>query len=562
VELTINDQTVSARAGESVLHCALRHNIDIPHLCTHPSLPAFGACRMCVVEIDGMRGFPASCTTPATAGMVVRTNTAALKDLRRGILELILLEHPSTCLVCEKKELCEQFRPSASKAGRTVGCHTCNNKEVCDVRDLSEELELKDLPVPPMYRNIPLERSDPFIDRDLNLCILCGRCVRICKAHHGRSTIDFVGRGSQTRIGEAFGRSLAEAGCRFCGSCIDVCPTGSLADRYGKWFGAPTQYISTTCMLCDEGCAITVHSNARKRAVMARGINTRLPICVLGRFAIPEFVNGAARLTKPQVRVGERMRDVPWPQALAKAAERLKPFVGAGFALVCDSTNTLEDRYVFRKFTYDVMQSPHYIEIRADERGVSRQALPDGVRAALLMGDFVDRARLERLDLLIMQDCYPTTASELAAVFLPVAVLAEVDGTFVDGQNLMRPLRKACNGPGLVRPDWQIICELARAMGAAGVDYPSAKAIAGDMKAKGARLRLRRAAAPLAAADPTHRRTHFRGHLLEEKVAGLRELLVATGAAASPVSTLQARSDPTGSGRIEPMPAAGPGLGG
>ena len=114
MELTINEQSVTARAGESVLQCALRHNIEIPHLCTHPHLPAFGACRMCVVEIDGMRGFPASCTTPATDGMVVRTHTETLQTLRRGILELILLEHPSACLLCDKQELCEQFRPSAS----------------------------------------------------------------------------------------------------------------------------------------------------------------------------------------------------------------------------------------------------------------------------------------------------------------------------------------------------------------------------------------------------------------------------------------------------------------
>jgi NADH dehydrogenase/NADH:ubiquinone oxidoreductase subunit G len=532
VQLTIDNQTVTARAGESVLQCALRHNIDIPHLCTHPSLPAFGACRMCVVEIDGLRGYPASCTTPAADGMVVRTHTPALKDLRRGILELILLEHPSTCLVCEKQELCEQFRPSASKAGRTVGCHTCNNKDVCDVRDLSEELELKELPVPPVYRNLPLERSDPFIDRDLNLCILCGRCVRICKAHHGQSTIDFVGRGSRTRIGEAFGRSLADAGCHFCGSCIDVCPTGSLADRYGKWFGAPTRYVSTTCMLCDEACAITVHTNARQRAVMARGIDTHQPLCVLGRFAMPELLNGSSRLAKPRVRVGDRMRDVPWPQALAKAAECLQPFIGDGFALVCDGAHTLEDRYVLHKFTRDVMRSPHYLEIRPDARGVSRYVLPDGVRAALLTGDFVDTARLAQLDVLIMQDCYPSAASERSAVLLPVATLAEVDGTFVDGKGLMRPLHKACDPPGTSKPDWQIVCELARALGSTGFEYPSAAAIAADMKAAGARLRVRRSAAPPAALDPTRRRTHFRGHRLDEKVSGLREMSTTEAAAA------------------------------
>jgi predicted molibdopterin-dependent oxidoreductase YjgC len=532
VRLTINDQTVAARPGESVLQCALRHLIQIPHLCTHPSLPAFGACRMCIVEIDGMRGYPASCTVPAADGMVVRTDTPALKDLRRGILELILLEHPSACLVCEKQELCEKYRPKANKAGRTVGCHTCNNKEGCDVRDLSEELGLTTLPVPPIYRDLPLERSDPFIDRDLNLCILCGRCVRICKEHHGLTAIDFVGRGSQTRIGEAFGRSLTEAGCRFCGSCIDVCPTGSLSDRYAKWYGAAKRFTATTCMLCDAACALTVETSAQNRAVMARAIDTRRPICVLGRFAIPEFLNGAARLKAPQMRIGNAMRPIPWPQALAQAAERLTPFVGDGFAFVCDTTSTLEDRYVFRKFMRDVMRSEHYTEIKPDARGISRASLPAGVKAALLTGDFVDRSRLDALDLLIVQDCYPIPTARVDFSF-PVTVLAEIAGTWVDAHNLMRPLRKACDGPGEARPDWQVISELARAMGAAGFDYESPAAIARESRAIGARLQTTRAEAPLAASDPSCRRTHFRGHVLEDKVRGLSELPAGEPAAAA-----------------------------
>jgi predicted molibdopterin-dependent oxidoreductase YjgC len=495
---------------------------------------------MCIVEIDGMRGYPASCAVPAAEGMVVRTSTPALKDLRRGILELILLEHPSACLVCDKNDLCEKYRPKASKAGRTVHCHTCNNKEGCDVRDLSEELGITALPVPPVYRNFPLERSDPFIDRDLNLCILCGRCVRICKEHHGQTSIDFVGRGSQTHIGEAFGRSLSEAGCRFCGSCIDVCPTGSLSDRYAKWFGAGKRFTATTCTLCDAACALTVQASAQNRAVTARAIDTRRPICVLGRFAIPEFQNGAGRLKAPQMRIGNAMRPVPWPRALAHVAEQLKPFIGNGsagdgFAFVCDTTNTLEDRYVFRKFMRDVMRSGHYVEITPDARGVARASLPADVRAALVTGDFVDHARLAALELLIVQDCYPM-ADARVDVALPATVMAEVAGTWVDGQNLMRPLRKACDGPGDAKPDWQIVSELACAMGAAGFDYDSAAAIAKEMRAVGARLQTTRPAAPPAATDPSARRTHFRGHVLEEKVRGLRELAAQEPATAPAVA--------------------------
>lgn len=533
MELTLDGNTVTARAGESVLQCALRHNVDIPHLCTHPSLPAFGACRMCVVEIDGMRGFPTSCTTPVTAGMVVRTDTPALQDLRRRILELILLEHPSACLVCDKQVACEEFRPTAAKAGRTVGCHTCNNKSVCEVRALSASLGVHDLPAPPLYRGMTLERSDPFIDRDLNLCILCGRCVRICKAHQGWGIIDFVGRGGQTRIGEAFGHSLVEAGCRFCGSCVDVCPTGSLADRYSKWYGRPDRYTATTCTLCDAACALTVHTAARKRAVMTRGVDTHTPLCVLGRFAVAEFLNGPKRLTAPQVRAGAVLRQVPWPQALADAAERLKPFVGDGFALVCDTTGAMEDRYVFQRFTREVMQSPHYIEIQPDARGVGRAALPDGVRAALLTGPFVDPARLAGLAALVVQDCYPTALTERLHVSLPVTVMAEVAGTWVDGQGELHPLRKACDGPGSARPDWQIVSELATAMGAAGFDYLSVAAITAEMGVRDVRLRVTREAAPDAALDPARRRTHYRGHCLEELAGGLRDVPIGEPAAAA-----------------------------
>lgn len=535
MQLTLDGQVVDARAGESVLQCALRHNVSIPHLCTHPSLPAFGACRLCVVEIDGLRGYPTSCTTPVTDGMVVRTDTPALQDLRRRILELMLLEHPSACLVCDKHQLCEEFRPSASKAGRTVGCHTCNNKAVCEVRALSASLGVHELPVPPLYRGMSLERSDPFIDRDLNLCILCGRCVRICKSHQGWGVIDFVGRGGETRIGEAFGRSLTDAGCRFCGSCIDVCPTGSLSDRYAKWYGRPDRYTATTCTLCEAGCPVTVHTAARKRAVMTRGVDTRFPLCVVGRFGIAEFLNGTQRLKAPQVRAGTVLRPVPWPQALADAAQRLQPFVGEGFAFVCDTGGSVEERFVFERFTREVMRSPHYVEVRADGRGTAAAALPDGVRAAIVTGPFVAPERLRALEALVVQDCYPGAHAELAHVLLPAAILAEVAGTWTDGAGRLRPLRKACDGPGSARPDWQIVCELATALGAADLGYQSVAAIAADMGLRSVRLRVARDAAPPAATDPVARVTHFRGHALEEQVRGLGDLPRANGAATAAV---------------------------
>jgi predicted molibdopterin-dependent oxidoreductase YjgC len=464
--------------------------------------------------------------------MVVRTDTPALHELRRGVLELILVEHPSACLVCDKYDLCEKYRPVAAKAGRTTGCHTCNKKEDCDLRALSADLDVKELPVPPTYRGLALERTDPFIERDLNLCILCGRCVRICKAHHGWNTIDFVGRGFDTHIGEAFGRSLVEAGCKFCGSCVDVCPTGSLADRYGKWYGAPRRATVTTCTLCDAACAIEIGVSQQGRAFQTRAINGRFPICLLGRFALPELLGGVERLTKPKLRVRDVLRELSWDAALAALAEQLAPFAGEQFALLCDTTSTLEDRYVFEKFTREVMKSPHFVVIESDEHGVSRGSLPAGTKAALLTGDFVDGGELDALDLLVVLDCYPTKASQRADFVLPAAVLAEIAGTGVDEQGTMRPLYRSCVPPGEARPDLQTVSEIARAMGSEAFAYDSVGDVASEMKLGPTELRIIREQAPKAALDASFRRTHYRGHCLEHRVRGLEALSNAAQGAA------------------------------
>ena len=156
VTITVDGTPVAAEPDELLIDACDRHGVHIPRFCYHPRMNPVGMCRMCLVEIEGLRGFPASCTTAAVDDMVVRTNTEELKELRRGVLELILVEHPGACLLCDKQDLCEKYRPKASKAGRTTGCHTCNNNEVCDLRELSAELGITELPVPP---TIPIGTS-------------------------------------------------------------------------------------------------------------------------------------------------------------------------------------------------------------------------------------------------------------------------------------------------------------------------------------------------------------------------------------------------------------------
>jgi len=526
VAVTIDNMTVEVEEGTTVFEAARAAGIHIPGICAMPGINHTpGACRLCLVKIEGMRGFPSSCTTPASDGMVVHTDTEQLRELRGNILGLMLLEHPGGCLVCSRRELCDEFRPAAEKAGRTTGCHTCSSKDVCEVRSLSEELGVCRLPVPPNYHNRPIERNDPFIDRDLNLCILCGRCVQICKHKHGTAIIDFVGRSSECRIGQAFGRSLKDAGCRFCGSCVDVCPTGSLSDRYSKWFGKPESWVETTCIFCDGGCALAVGvKNAA--GVTAHSVDEDMPLCVLGRFGTAEFLNGVRRLRKARVRVGSVLREKSMDEAVQAVADGLREFTGSRFACVCDGSISLEDRYVFRKFTEKAMKSPNYIELTADTRGYARTSLPEGVEAVMVAGDLLDPGAVESARFLVVLDCYPTAAADKADVVLPVAVLAETEGTVRDSTGNARPLFVACEAPGDARQDWRIVSQIASGIVDDGFNFRDIREIAREADLPRAELYRKRTEAPPAGADRALRRAWFRGHLLDSLIGGLRELPV------------------------------------
>jgi len=521
VTITINDRSVEAKAGESVLEAALRHDIDIPHLCYHPILPAIGACRMCLVEIEGVPGLPTACTTPVTEGMVVHTDSPAVRDRRRENLELILLEHPSSCLVCYKREACQAFRPEKEKTGRTTGCQNCPNKHDCEVQRLTLELGITDLPVGSFYREDETEHNDPFIENDPNLCILCGRCEQICTYHHGSPVVVLTGRGPDARVSQAFDMPLGAAGCTFCGACVDLCPTGSLSDRFAKWYGIPDGITRTTCPFCEAACALEVKSEG-PRVFSTTAIDQTKPLCVLGRFASAPFLAGRDRLRNPAIVIGERQRDVTWEAALAEAAKILDDARGASFALVCDRSGTLEDRRALRTFTEEVMDSPHYLEIVDGEDPCLE--LPRGVRTALVTGDFLSEADRGGLDALITLDCYPSPASEEAAVVLPAAVLLEVSGHLVDENGAERPVRQAIRPAGQARQDYAIVCDLIAALGQAGRAEELRSELETLIADEGAGLILEREAAPAPALAVEKIRTRYRGHRIADRVPELDEI--------------------------------------
>jgi len=206
--LTIDGRDVEARPGAGVLQTALEAGIYIPHLCDHPDLPPYGVCRLCVVEIDGVAGLPASCVTPVVAGMVVRTRSERISAARRLAMELLL-------------------------AGHQADCGTCQKYLNCELQSLKQYLGVEELRIKRHAKLLPLNSSNPLFVHDPNKCVLCGRCVRACWDLRGVGILYYRKRGDEFYIDTAQGTSLAEAGCRFCGACVEVCPTGAMQDKEG-----------------------------------------------------------------------------------------------------------------------------------------------------------------------------------------------------------------------------------------------------------------------------------------------------------------------------------------
>jgi len=204
INLTIDGKQVEVPEGATVLEAAQRAGVYIPTLCYHPDLPPFGACRLCIVEVEGMRGLPTSCTLPAAPGMVVHTNTERLQQLRRRVLALILSEHP--------REASPLWRDS-------------------ELRRVAEWIGLPERIPPYQPQGRPQREDEPLLVHDMELCVLCGRCVRACHDLRGVGAIGFVNRGRETVITTNFEVSLADSGCRFCGACAEVCPTGAIRDK-------------------------------------------------------------------------------------------------------------------------------------------------------------------------------------------------------------------------------------------------------------------------------------------------------------------------------------------
>jgi NADH dehydrogenase/NADH:ubiquinone oxidoreductase subunit G len=466
--LVINGKQIPFEKGKTILELARENNIHIPTLCAHERLPSFGACRLCLVKVHGNKGFTNACTTIIKDDMVITTDNLELKRLRRAIFELILSEHPSSCMMCSQAEHCDRFNSGIMKTGTITGCNTCPNKEQCEVRIIADELNFKTIRFPLLYKNVPIERNDPFFDRDYNLCIHCGRCVRVCQEVEGAGILVFTKRGHDTKVGTSFEKPHIETDCKFCGACIDVCPTGALSARGQKWYEEPDYQISTTCILCDQGCQFQMDAKwGRIVAVRPdpKYDTVKTGICVKGRFCLPVMLNDVERLRFPRIRRNFKLYPTNWDEVAIHIAELFEQYPPSKIAIYLTPFLVDEADYVFTKFA-EQLEIPHILRKPEDLAILDKRK----IKILYTTEGLPNLEKYKSLETIILQEIFPTKTYELADVVLPAAAFTEENGTITTERGVMT-VHKVVRAPDLALEDWKIVLRLARELDLSGFDY-------------------------------------------------------------------------------------------
>jgi len=335
VTVEIDGRSVDIEAGTSILRAARASGLDIPSLCASDSLQPFGSCRMCLVEVEGRKGYPASCTTPVEADMKIRTQTERLATLRRNVMELYISDHPLDCL-------------------------TCSANGDCELQDVAGAVGLRDVRYGfdgANHLDAPVDDSNPYFDFDASKCIVCSRCVRACDEVQGTFALTIEGRGFEAKVSAGIGEAFLDSECVSCGACVQACPTATLMEKSVVRHGQPDRKVLTTCAYCGVGCSFQAELKGDQVVRMTPhkdGQANHGHSCVKGRFAWG-YASHRDRILSPMVRetIEDPWREVTWDEAIGFAAQRFRSIQAEhgvkSIGGITSSRCTNEEVYVVQK---------------------------------------------------------------------------------------------------------------------------------------------------------------------------------------------------------------------
>src|SRR6202158_2330160 len=317
ITLTIDGRSVTVPEGTSIMRAAMEAGTQIPKLCATDMVDAFGSCRLCLIEIDGRAGTPASCTTPVMNGLVVHTQTERLKKLRKGVMELYISDHPLDCLTCAANGDCELQDMAGAVGLRDVRYGYQGENHVFAESNGAANAAW-----------MPKDESNPYFTYDPSKCIVCSRCVRACEEVQGTFALTIAGRGFGSVVSSGMGEAFFSSECVSCGACIQACPTATLNEKSVIEIGTPEHSVVTTCAYCGVGCSFKAEMRGDEVVRMVpykNGKANRGHSCVKGRFAWG-YANHGERILKPMIRenISDPWREVSWDEAIAHTAAEFK----------------------------------------------------------------------------------------------------------------------------------------------------------------------------------------------------------------------------------------------
>jgi formate dehydrogenase major subunit len=425
VHMKINGKEVTAQSGQTILDAAKAANVDIPVLCHHPDLSNWGACRMCLVEVKGMRGMTTACTCPVAEGMEVQTESEQAVNVRKFILELLFSERNHYCMFCQMSGDCE-------------------------LQDAAYRYGLDHFTYPRPYEKLSVDASRKYFIMDHNRCILCTRCVRACDEIVANHTLNLRERGAESMIMADLNVPFGESTCVECGTCLQVCPTGALIDAKSAYGGREKDvtHTQTTCMQCSVGCALDVVTRY-DRLLRVDGVFSSEPngglLCVDGRFT--PLYEERKRVTKPMVRKDGKLSESSWEDALAVVASKLKEGNAEGLALAGTTNEALA---AFAKLFDKVGGKAGVLEPKAPALGYGNEAkLADVLDADVIIvagaqpldyqrvvGYFIHRATDKGATVAVVTDG-ENTLSERATMTVGYADVAKVVEAAADAEKVV-----------------------------------------------------------------------------------------------------------------------------